>query len=162
MHDIKLACTVLEVSAKHTGLFKGASSLTIHRSIDQIVALTIGYLSYSQTFDFVDVLAVQKGRVPLADSEYHPVAPRIDAQLALAADTALLPLRRVPVVVLRIILRRAVRAKSGNMSRTLTPVTGHVLATILAVIVTWALRPVLTFPSGSSYCFAELCVPLYL
>ena len=52
--------------------------------MDQVVALPIGCPSYNQALDLADVRAALEERVALADLERHPLALRIDAQLALA------------------------------------------------------------------------------
>ena len=52
--------------------------------MDQAVALPIGCPSYNQALGLVDAWAALEERVARADLERHPVALRIDAQLALA------------------------------------------------------------------------------
>jgi len=52
--------------------------------MDQAVTLPIGCPSYNQTFGLVDAWAALEERVMRADMERHPVALRINAQLALA------------------------------------------------------------------------------
>jgi len=52
--------------------------------MDQAVALLIGCPSYNETLDLVDAWTALEERVARADLECHPVALRIDAQLALA------------------------------------------------------------------------------
>jgi len=52
--------------------------------MDQAVVLPIGCPSYNQDLGLVDTWAALEERVARADLERHPVALRIDAQLALA------------------------------------------------------------------------------
>ena len=52
--------------------------------MDQAFALPIGCPSYIQPRGLVDAWAALEERVARADLERHPVALRIDAQLALA------------------------------------------------------------------------------
>ena len=52
--------------------------------MDQAVALSIGCPSYYQALGLVDAWAALEERVACADWPRHPVALRIDMQLALA------------------------------------------------------------------------------
>ena len=63
------------------------------------------------------------------------------SELSLLVFITLLPLQCVPLVPLRIRLRRAARTEPGDMPRPLTLVTTHVLTTSLTTILSWPLPP---------------------